>query len=111
MIYMCITWLSYRFQNSHSSGSDTKHGYVINPAKQDYFFVVKAPKADAKISSGNVFKALANGKPVGGKGMWLWRFQWNEVHAKLSLRKPWLAVSSQLFLEKGKPVKFAWRTA
>ena len=70
--------------------------------------MVKASKSDAKVSSGNVFKSLANGQPLGGAGMWLWRLQWNDVHSRLTARRPWVAVSTKMTLEKGKPVKFTW---
>ena len=90
-------------------GSDSKHGYIVGPIKGNYGFVVKAVKKSDKISAGNVFKCLATAqKPLGGAAMWIWRFQWNEVHNKLAARKPWVALASDIQLEKGKPVKFTW---
>ena len=89
------------------NGPGEKHGFQLNPPSQEFHYTLK-PKPDAKQSSGNIFRKLAIRGPLSGGVAWMWRFQWSEVHSKLTARKPFLVVQQDLKLEKDRPVKLAW---
>jgi hypothetical protein len=91
-------------------GAGDKHGFQLGPLTEDHHYILKA-KGDSKISFGNCFRNLANKSPLEGGAAWMWRFQWSEVHSKLTARKPFLTAKQDMRLEKNKPVKIAWNNA
>ena len=105
-----VTITSYgKVSPVRGNGPGGKHGFHLNtpPPEQEFHYLLKG-RPDAKQSSGNVFRKLATKGPLSAGVAWMWRFQWSEVHSKLTARKPFLVVQKDLKLEKNRPVKLAW---
>ena len=82
------------------------HGYTLTPTANKVFNFIPKDKAVTTWSSGNIGKKMV--KPEIGLNsglMWLWRFNLDPIHAKMTAKKPFLAPAADLALEKDKPVK------
>ena len=91
-------------ENVQPDGANA-HGFTLTPEGQAWRFVPK-DKAISNYTAGNAAKPLVTGK-VGlhPSFVWLWRFQFDKVHCKLTCKKPFLACEQDVQLTAGKPVK------
>lgn len=88
-----------------SNGSG--HGYNLKAMDKTFKFVVK-DKAVSSWSSGNIAKNVAMKEATVGLNagvQWLWRYNLDTIHSKMTAKKPFLGTSSDLTLEKDKPLK------
>lgn len=88
-----------------SNGSG--HGYNLKAMDKTFKFIVK-DKAVTSWSSGNIAKNVASKEATVGLNagvMWLWRYNLDPIHAKMTAKKPFLGASADLSLEKDKPLK------
>lgn len=83
-----------------------EHGYDLTAEEGKPWVFVPKDKDPKSFSSGNAFRPLAQQlKPLHPNFTWMWRCQWHPVHAKLSLKKPFVTVNRDLKLESNKPIK------
>ena len=81
------------------------HGYELCPEGEAFLYAVKEKEVKS-FTSGNALKGMAlNPKPLLPSFCWLWRGSFLPVHAKISIKKPFLAVDRDLRLEANRPVK------
>ena len=82
------------------------HGYDLTAEEGTSWGFVAKDKDPKSFSSGNAFRPLAlQPKPLHPNFTWMWRCNWHAVHAKLSIKKPFLTVNRDVKLEANKPVK------
>ena len=82
------------------------HGYELTKEEGNPWVFIPKDKDPKSWSSGNAFRGIAvSPKPLVANFGWMWRTTWNPVHAKLTLKKPFLTVFKDIKLEAGKPVK------
>ena len=83
-----------------------EHGYDLTAEEGKPWGFTPKDKDPKSFSSGNAFRPLAQQlKPLHPNFTWMWRCNWHAVHAKLSLKKPFVTVNRDVKLEPNKPVK------
>ena len=87
------------------SQTDT-HGFDLCRKTSGYWAFVLKDKAVTRYSSGNAAKQIIDrGVQLHPALGWLWRFQYEKVHSKLTAKKAFLVLLQDLKLTPGRPCK------